>query len=120
MMRADYRSGMTAAIQRGNPDMTPGEIRDRVDRTVAYIPHEAGLMRLEEWIADRPEDDALALGRRLVIAYEGMGAWFPAELHEGAQKVLPEARFERLEGGAISRPDLTAAIVRELAVAARR
>jgi pimeloyl-ACP methyl ester carboxylesterase len=120
MMRADFRSGMTATIQRGNPDMTNEQVRERVDRTVAYASHDASLTRLEEWIADQPGEDAHALGDRLVIAFEGAGAWFTAELVEQGQDFLPEARFERLEGGALSRPELTAAVVRGVTAAARR
>jgi pimeloyl-ACP methyl ester carboxylesterase len=114
MMRADYRSGMLAAIQRGNPGMTPQEARERVDATVAYIPHEAGLGRLEAWINDEPGDDPYALADRLIVAYEGAGAWFTEELLERGQKLLPGAQFVKLEGGAVSRPDLTAAVVRRV------
>jgi pimeloyl-ACP methyl ester carboxylesterase len=117
MMRADYRSGMFATIQRGNPDITTEQLRERVDRTVEYIPYEAGCGRLEEWIADEPGDDSRALGDRLVIAYEGAGAWFTAELHERGREFLPEARFEQLERGAITRPDLTADVVRRVIAA---
>jgi pimeloyl-ACP methyl ester carboxylesterase len=114
MVRADYRSGMLAAIQRGNPDMTPEQARERLDATVAYCPHEAGLGRLEAWIADDPGDDPYTLGDRLIVAYEGAGAWFTEELHQRGQELLPDAQFIKLEGGAISRPDLTAAIVRQV------
>jgi pimeloyl-ACP methyl ester carboxylesterase len=119
MMRNDYRSGMMAAIQRGNQGMTPDEVRERVDATVAYIPHEPGLKRLDEWIRDEPHEDASALGDRLVIASEGAGAWFTADLIDRAREFLPNARYERLEGGAISRPDLTAAVVRRVTQPAR-
>ena len=112
MMRADYRSGLLAAMQRGNPDMRPDELRERADATVAYVGHDQALARLENWIADEP--DAAALGERLVVAYEGAGGWFTAELHERGRELLPQARFVRLEGGAITRPDLTAAVIREL------
>src|SRR4051794_15965191 len=61
MMRNDYRTGLTAAIQRGNPEMTQDEVRERVDATVAYVDHDASLTRLEDWIADRPGDDPLTL-----------------------------------------------------------
>jgi pimeloyl-ACP methyl ester carboxylesterase len=113
-MRADYRSGLFAAIQRGNPDITTDQLRERVDRTVEYIPYEAGCGRLEEWIADQPGEDSRALGDRLIIAYEGAGGWFTADLHEHGREFLPEARFEQLNGGAISRPDLTADVVRRV------
>ena len=114
MMRTDYRSGLSAAVQRGNPDFTQEQVRERVDATVAYIDHDAACGRLEGWIQDNPGEDPHALGDRLVVAYEGAGGWFPAELTELGVAVLPEARLIKLEGGAISRPDLTAAVVREV------
>jgi pimeloyl-ACP methyl ester carboxylesterase len=114
MMRADYRSGLMATMTRGNPEMTPEQIRARIDATVAYIDHEASLGRLEAWIHDDPGEDARSLGDRLTVAYEGAGAWFPADLAEAGGELLPEAQFVRLEGGAISRPDLTAAVVRRV------
>jgi pimeloyl-ACP methyl ester carboxylesterase len=112
IMRTDYRAGLRAAIERGNPGMSQEALRERLDQTIAYIGHDAGLGRLDAWIHDRARDDALALGDRLILAYEGAGEWFPAGLHENARATLSEARFERLEGGAVSRPDLTAAVVR--------
>ena len=99
--------------------MSNDEIRERVDRTVAYVSHDAGLGRLDEWIRDDAGDDARALGDRLVIAFEGAGAWFTGDLVARTNEYLPEARLERLEAGAISRPDLTAAVVRQVTAAAR-
>jgi pimeloyl-ACP methyl ester carboxylesterase len=112
MMRADYRSGLTAAVQRGNPEASGDEVRERVDATVAYIDHQASLGRLEAWIHDNPGDDPHVLGERLLVAYEGSGQWFPQDLTERGLDVLPDARFVKLEGGAITRPELTAAVVR--------
>jgi pimeloyl-ACP methyl ester carboxylesterase len=114
MMRADFRSGLTASVQQGNTDMTPEDVRTRVDAIVAYIDHEASLGRLEAWIADDPGDDPLALGERLVVAYEGAGSWFPADLTERGHEILPEARLVKLDGGAVSRPELTAAVIRDV------
>jgi pimeloyl-ACP methyl ester carboxylesterase len=113
-LRNDYRTGITAAIQRGNPDMTQDEVRERVDATAAYLDHEAALERLQVWIADEPGGDPQALGDRLVIAYEGAGAWFTADLIDRGRDVLPQARFVKLDGGPISRPDLAAAVVRSV------
>lgn len=120
MMRADYRSGLTAAMQRGNPQMSQDEVRQRVDGTVAYIDHEAAASRLEAWIDDNPGGDPAALGDRLVVAYEGAGGWFPADLTEHGSEALPEAQFVRLDGGAISRPDLSAAVIRTITGTAAR
>jgi pimeloyl-ACP methyl ester carboxylesterase len=120
MMRADYRSGLTAAMQRGNPQMSQEQVRDRVDGTVAYVDHEAAVGRLEAWIHDDPGSDPAALGDRFVVAYEGAGGWFPADLTERGRESLPEAQFVRLDGGAISRPDLSAAVIRTVTGAAAR
>jgi pimeloyl-ACP methyl ester carboxylesterase len=114
MMRADYRSGVSAAIQRGNPEQSADVVRERVDAIVAYIDHEAAQTRLEQWIKDDPGDGPRALGERLVIAYEGAGAWFPQDLTELGKETLPDAQFFKLDGGALSRPDLTAAVVRRI------
>jgi hypothetical protein len=120
MMRADYRSGLSAAVQRGNPEMSDDDLRRRVDETAEYSDHDAACGRLEAWIADDPGDDPLNLGDRLTVIYEGAGEWFPAELTERSRDLLPEAQFVRVEGGAISRPDLTAAAVSRLTGAESR
>ena len=67
---------------------------------------------IEAWIHDDPGDDPAKLGDRLVVAYEGAGGWFPSELTELGGELLPEAQIVKLEGGAITRPDLRAAVVR--------
>lgn len=114
MIRADYRTGLHAAIQRGNPSLSDEEMRERVDLTAAHCPPEAGVARLENWIADDPTELARALGDRLTLVFEGASGWFPASLHELAREYLTEARFERLERGAISAPELTGAVIREV------
>lgn len=114
MMRTDYRAGVRAAIEPGNPGMSQDGLRERIDELVAYLDQDAGIGRLNGWIRDDAGPDAVALGDRLTIAYEGAGGWFPAGLHERARQNLPEAHFKKLEGGAISRPELTAAVVRDV------
>ena len=114
MIRADYRTGLRAAIERGNPTLTDAEMRERVDRTAGHCPPEAGVARLEAWIADDASGPSIALGDRLTVAGEGAGGWFPASLHELARQFLPEARFVRLERGAISDPRLMADVVRNV------
>jgi pimeloyl-ACP methyl ester carboxylesterase len=120
MMRTDYRSGLMAALQRGNPDWSPEQVRERVDLTVSYVEHEASSGRLEAWVADEPGDDPASLGDRLIVAYEGAGGWFPSSLIERGRELLPDARFIKLERGAITSPDLTAAVVRSVSGAAAR
>jgi pimeloyl-ACP methyl ester carboxylesterase len=112
LMRTDYRTGLSATVQRGNPDMTAEDVRERVDATAAYTDHAAAVGRLEAWIHDDPGDDPQSLGDKLVVVYEGAGAWFPAELTERGREVFPDAQFIKVEGGAVSMPHLTAAAVR--------
>ena len=119
-MRLDFRTGLVAAVQRGNPDMSEQQLRERIDAVVAYTDHEAAVARLAGWIADDPGDDPASMGNRLLIAYEGAGAWFPAELVESGQDLLPEAQFVKVDGGAISEPEHTAAVVRRLTGIAAR
>jgi pimeloyl-ACP methyl ester carboxylesterase len=114
IMRADYRAGLRAALEPGNPGMTQDQVRDRLDQTMAYVGWDASIGRLNAWIRDLPGQDAVALGDRLTLAYEGAGGWFPAGLHEQARATLAEAQFVKLDAGAISRPDLTAAVVRRV------
>jgi pimeloyl-ACP methyl ester carboxylesterase len=114
MMRTDYRAGLSAALQRANPEMTPDDLRERVALTADYCGQEAGTGRLETWIRDDAADAARSLGDRLVVLAEGSGEWFPSDLHDAARRALPEARIVRLEGGAISRPDLSAMRIREI------
>jgi pimeloyl-ACP methyl ester carboxylesterase len=120
MMRADYRAAVSAALARGNPGMEQEALGDRVDMTANYCSHEAALGRLEAWIRDDCTEQARTLGDRLVLAAQGDGEWFSADLHDRINEYLPEARAVRLEGGAVSRPDLTADLVRSLVGAARR
>jgi pimeloyl-ACP methyl ester carboxylesterase len=114
MMRTDYRAGLSAALQRANPDMTSDDLRDRVALNVEHCGQEAGTGRLESWIADDAADAARSIGGRLFVLAEGSGEWFPSDLHDRARQALPEAEIVRLEGGAISRPDLSAARIREI------
>jgi pimeloyl-ACP methyl ester carboxylesterase len=113
-LRLDYRTGLIAAVQRGNPLMSEDDLRERVEMTVAYVSHEASLGRLEAWIHDHPGNDPRLLGERLTVAYEGSGGWFTADLNDRGRDLLPDARFVKLDGGAISRPDLTAEVVRSV------
>jgi pimeloyl-ACP methyl ester carboxylesterase len=120
MMRTDYRSGLMAALTRGNPGWSLEQVRERVDLTVGYIDHEASAGRLEAWVTDEPADDPATLGDRLIVAYEGAGGWFPTELTEHGREFLPDARFIKLERGAITSPELTAAVVRSVSGAPTR
>jgi hypothetical protein len=68
------------------------------------------------------DDDALeparACGDRLwMLCSETMGGgWFPAgkEAVDLSRRLFPEAHVEEVEDGLMSRPDLTAAVVRRI------
>ncbi|MFL5819936.1 MAG: alpha/beta fold hydrolase [Solirubrobacteraceae bacterium] len=118
MYDVDHRAAMRTTVSSGNPNLTEDQIRDRVEEMVEYSPAEAGAARLRSWIADDLSEDGAAMGDRLWVLYYEGNPWFPAALAEGMRDVLPNAHFQAVEDGAISRPDLTAAAVRRITQAA--
>jgi pimeloyl-ACP methyl ester carboxylesterase len=114
MMATDYRSALRTIVAGANPAMDEDAARERVKRVVAYCPQEAAAPRLREWIAYEPLEEARALGDRLWVLDVGSTDWFPSDMAARVRVLLPDAHVEALEDGAISRPDLTAAIVRRI------
>src|SRR5439155_4448002 len=112
MMTTDYRAALRTMVAGANPQMDEDAARERVSRVVTYCPQEAAAPRLRDWIADEPLEDARALGDRLWVLDAGGSDWFPEDLAARARVLLPNAHVESMEDGAISRPDLTAAIIR--------
>lgn len=119
LIKADYRAALRTAITDMNPQMSEDEIRQRVERTVAHCPHESVIDRIEAWIAADSTEQARALGDRMWILGHHDNPWFPNDGLERTREVLPEAHIEILEDGPISRPDLTAGIVRQVTEPAR-
>jgi pimeloyl-ACP methyl ester carboxylesterase len=114
MMERDYRGALRSVITTGNPQMSEDEVRDRVKRQEAYCPGDVAAVRLAAWRASRVFDQALSLGDRLLILQHPYNPWFPAELIEPMREVLPEAEIRAVEDGHLSRPDITAGVVREI------
>jgi pimeloyl-ACP methyl ester carboxylesterase len=110
----DYRSGLRTTVEGGNPQFTPDQVQARIDAVVAYSPLEATLGRLRGWISHDSREAGRALGDRLWMLVFGGNMWFPAELTDAIRRDVPEARIEQVEDGAVSRPDLTAGIVRRI------
>jgi pimeloyl-ACP methyl ester carboxylesterase len=111
-IESDYRGATRTLISYNNPQMGDEEIRQRVQESLDYCPHEAALRRYEAWIEDDPSEYVLALGDRLtVLAWEG-NPWFPPELADRARKSFPEMQVQHVEDGVLSRPDYTASAVR--------
>jgi pimeloyl-ACP methyl ester carboxylesterase len=118
MMETDFRGALRTMVASANPQMSEEEARDRVAQVVAYCPQEAGVPRLRAWIDDSLLAEARALADRLwMLILKGTNPWFPAETTARTRELLPEARLEKVEDGPISRPDLTAAVIRRITAA---
>lgn len=115
MMETDYRAALRTMVSSANPQMNDDQARERVDRVVAYCPPEVGSPRLRAWIEDRALDASRATGDRLwILEPETTNPWFAADAMIRTRKLLPNAHIERIEDGVLSRPDLTAAVVRRI------
>jgi len=118
LVETDYRAGLRTILETGNPGLDEQTIRERVDGSAAHCSRDAALARLRSWIELDVGNSALALGDRLWILHHPRNPWFPAELAGRIPELLPEARLERVDDGALSRPDLTAEVVRRITRAA--
>jgi pimeloyl-ACP methyl ester carboxylesterase len=114
LLETDYRSGLRTVVEGGNPQFSDDEVQERIDAVLAYSPHEATLSRMRSWVRKDSREGARAMGDRLWILTFPGNAWFPEDLVPGIQRDLPEARVEAIENGAVSRPDLTAEVVRRI------
>jgi pimeloyl-ACP methyl ester carboxylesterase len=117
LLRRDYRTGLRSMVSGAQPDA--GEERARVEELASKIPQEAAVGYLDAWIRTDSTDAARALGTRLtVMGYEG-NAWFPLAMYEDMTLALPDARYETVDDGPMSRPDLAAEIVLRLSEPAK-
>jgi len=114
MMSTDYRGALRTMFSSANPDWDDESVKQRVASTVEILPQEAALPRLQAWIADDVVEEARQIGDRLWMLDDGSNAWFPIEVSRQTSKILPEANILEVENGAISRPDITAGVIRRL------
>ena len=113
-LRRDPRAAVRATIGSLNPQLDEEALRWRVDETLAYTSPETTLTRLESWLADENALDELrALGDRLAIVWHEGDSWQAGSIPR-VHELLPEARIVEVEDGPLSRPDLQAAVVREM------
>ena len=117
-LEADYRGAVRGLIESTNPRMGLDDVRARVAGQVEHVPAEAAIARVEEWAEDTgAEEPARRLGARLVVLLSAdVGAgWFPKPdvLGPLVRRHMPEAVVEEVADGIISRPELTAAVIRE-------
>lgn len=118
MAETDYRSALRSIVTSTNPQMSEEELRERVRVQVEHAAAEAAVPRLRAWTDADSTEEARELGERLwILTAEGMGGgWFPTgpELEALVVELLPDAHLERIDDGMVSRPDLTAAVVRRI------
>lgn len=113
LMSSDLRAGVRTMMTAGGlGTMEEEHVRERVDRAVAYTEAEAASTRLRDWVSDLSTDAPAALGERLWILAYGGNPWFPVDQADRMRRALPAAHVVELENGPITRPDLTAAVVR--------
>jgi pimeloyl-ACP methyl ester carboxylesterase len=117
MLETDYRAGLRTMLDSANPQLDDEALRDRVNRSVEHCPHEAAVPRLRAWIVDDSSEQAQSLGDRLWLLEHGQNAWFPIEVARRTRRFLPEAHIEEVEDGPLTRPDITAAVIRQLTAA---
>jgi pimeloyl-ACP methyl ester carboxylesterase len=114
MLATNFRAAMRTLVTAVNPQLDDEAARERVDQVVAYSDRDAALARMRHSVTDAAVDESRKLGDRLwVLRFEGNQLLGPGVL-EQTRELLSEAQLETLEDGAISRPDLTAAIVRRI------
>jgi pimeloyl-ACP methyl ester carboxylesterase len=114
MLETDYRSALRTMLDTANPQLDDDGLRDRLSRTVEHVPHEAAIPRMRSWVGDDATEEAQALGDRLWLLEHGQNPWFPREVARRTRRILPEAHIEEVEDGPLTRPDITAAVVRRL------
>jgi len=118
MCETDYRGALRSLVTAGNPQMSEDEIRERVRLQAEYLPQETAVERLRAWVEDDALQPARACGDRLwlLTTDDAGGGWFPAgrEAVKLSRELFPDAHVEEIEDGLISRPDLTATVVRRV------
>lgn len=113
-LRRDPRAAMRATIGSLNPQLDEDALRARVEETAEYSPAETMLSRIESWRKDDAALDRLrAMGRRVGVIWHEHDPWQAGAMGR-VRDLLPDARVVEVEDGPLSRPDLAAAVVREM------
>jgi pimeloyl-ACP methyl ester carboxylesterase len=121
-LRHDYRGALRATVALPDPQMSEDEIRARVDAQASYCAAETAVAQLRAWLDDDPLEASQQIGDRLWLVWrpDAAGPMFPPvpEMQDMAARLVPEAHVEIVGDGMVSRPDLTAAIVRRITASA--
>ena len=117
-LETDYRAAVRSLVESANPEMSQDDVRRRVAGQVEHVPLEAATARVSAWANDdEAEEPAREIGDRLVVllSHAITGGWWPGPEVMGPllREYFPEAAVQVIEDGIISRPDLTAAAIRE-------
>ena len=110
---SNYRTAIRSILEFTNPGMSEDELRRRLDAEVAYTSREAMLARSQWFLRRDSVETARAIRDRLWIAY-WESDWTPRDVAGKIHDLLPEARLYPVGAGPISRPDLTADVVRKV------
>jgi pimeloyl-ACP methyl ester carboxylesterase len=117
MMETDYRGAIRTMLGTANPGFDEETLRMRVTSTCENCTQEAAVERMRSWIDDDALEQARALGERLWVLEAPGNPWFPIEVARRSRALIPEAQVLETEDGALSRPDITADVVRGLTAA---
>lgn len=113
-LRVDPRPVLRTMISITNPQLNDVEAGERVAAQVAYCPPDVAQQRAEaSFFSDDLTRIGPALGGRLWIIYFE-NPLSPRELLKSARELMPEAHIVDAEDGPISRPDITAGVVRKI------
>jgi pimeloyl-ACP methyl ester carboxylesterase len=118
MADTDYRSALRTIVTATNQQMSEDELRERVRMQAEHAPPDAAVPRLRDWAQADSTAEAQALDEKLWLLHSPRvgGGWFPtgAELATTIERLLPETHVVEVEDGLVSRPDLTAGVVRRI------
>jgi pimeloyl-ACP methyl ester carboxylesterase len=118
MLESNPQALLRTTISMGNPQLSEAGVRERLEAQLAYYPPEVGVERAKSYLAYDATRACAALGRRLwIVHWESPIS--PAGAFERMRARLPEAHLFEVEDGPISRPELTAEVVRMAAASLR-
>lgn len=110
----DYRGFLRSIVASTNPQLGEAEVSERVAEVIGAVPHEVMIQRLRAWLADDAVAISRSAGRRLTILLHPGDPWTGTDAVEATRELLPEAQVLEVEDGPLSRPDVTAEIVRRV------
>jgi len=122
-VETDYRGTLRSLVGSTNQQMSDAELKQRITAQVEHVPAETGAARMKAWASDDPLEHARAAGDKVwVLVTDAItGGWFPTgdDMARTVAAVLPDAHVTEIADGWVSRPDQTAAAVRQITASVR-